>query len=214
MRGPRIGCALLALMAILAVTPAGAWDRGRTETFAVVPYLPGKVPVSIEGLTVGPDGTVYAPSFGFNSDGEVTATPHLFSFWPNGNLRKDVALVNPSGPPQPSPHLLGLVYQQSSKSLLICDLIKGVVWQSDPLTGKSSVFMDTGLGSNAGLNALTFDKAGNVYVSELVSGGHLEDRPDRRAANHLCRLADAVPRGRGWGDPDPALWRQRRRVQQ
>jgi hypothetical protein len=103
MRGPRIDCALLALMAILAVTPAGAWDRGRTETFAVVPYLPGKVPVSIEGLTVGPDGTVYAPSFGFNSDGEVTATPHLFSFWPNGNLRKDVALVNPNGPPQPSP---------------------------------------------------------------------------------------------------------------
>ena len=43
--------------------------------------------------------------------------------------------------------------------------------------------MDTGLGSNAGLNALTFDKAGNVYVSDFVPGGGLEDRPDGWSAN-------------------------------
>lgn len=165
-----IDSALVVLLLICMVAPAKAWDRGDTEIFAVVPDLPGDIPVSIEGLTVGPDGTVYTPSFGFNSTGEVTATPHLFSFWPNGQLRKDVPLVNPGGSLQPSPHLLGLVYQQSSKSLLICDLIKGVVWRSDPLTGKSSVFMDTGLASSAGLNALTFDKAGNVYVSDSFQG--------------------------------------------
>jgi hypothetical protein len=49
--------------------PAGAWDRGDAEIFAVLPDLPGNTPVASEGLTVGPDGTVYTPSFGFNSKG-------------------------------------------------------------------------------------------------------------------------------------------------
>src|ERR1700731_519190 len=149
---------------------AGAWDRGATEIFTVVPYLPGNVPVSIEGLTVGPDGTVYTPSFGFNSKGEVKQPPHLFSFRPDGSLLYDKALVNPAPSPQPSPHLLGLVYQSSSKSLLICDLAQGIVWQANPVTGKATLFMDTGLGGNSGLNALTFDKAGNVYVSDSFQG--------------------------------------------
>src|SRR6185437_8755764 len=38
----------------------------------------------------------------------------------------------------------------------------------DPVTGASSVFM-TVTGSS-GLNALTFDKAGNVYVSDSFQG--------------------------------------------
>jgi sugar lactone lactonase YvrE len=63
-----------------------------------------------------------------------------------------------------------LVFQASSKTLLICDLAQGIVWQADPKTGKSSVYMDTGLGSASGLNALTFDKAGNVYVSDSFQG--------------------------------------------
>jgi sugar lactone lactonase YvrE len=52
--------------------------------------------------------------------------------------------------------------------LLICDLSDGIVWQADPKTGKATVFMNTGQGSNSGLNALTFDKAGNVYVSDSI----------------------------------------------
>jgi sugar lactone lactonase YvrE len=152
-----------------AAGPAAAWDRGHTEVFAVVPNLPGKVPVDIEGLTVGPDGTVYTPSFGVNAKGQVAGPPHLFSFKPNGELLHDVALINPAAP-QPSPTLLGLVFQASSKTLLICDLNQGIVWQADPTTGKSGVFMNTGLGSAAGLNALTFDKAGNVYVSDSFQG--------------------------------------------
>ena len=53
---------------------------------------------------------------------------------------------------------------------LICDLARGIVRQADPVTGKSSVFTNTGLGSGSGLNALTFDKAGNVYVSDSFQG--------------------------------------------
>jgi sugar lactone lactonase YvrE len=165
-----IGTSLAALLLIGGTMPAAAWDRGDTEIFTVVPYLPGNVPVSIEGLTVGPDGTVYTPSFGFNSKGEVKQPPHLFSFRPDGSLLYDKALVNPAPSPQPSPHLLGLVYQSSSKSLLICDLAQGIVWQANPVTGKATLFMDTGLGGNSGLNALTFDKAGNVYVSDSFQG--------------------------------------------
>jgi sugar lactone lactonase YvrE len=136
--------------------------------------LPGKVPVPSEGLTVGPDGTVYTPSFGINSKGPVSPPqpPHLFSFNPNGQLLHDVALVNPvpSPAPQPSPLLLGLVFQKSSQTLLICDLSNGIVWQANPQTGKATVFMNTGLGAASGLNALTFDPAGNVYVSDSFQG--------------------------------------------
>jgi hypothetical protein len=166
------GRTVLALVLTCGIAPAKAWDRGHTETFAVLPTLPGNMPVASEGLTVGPDGTVYTPSFGVNSQGAVPGPPHLFSFWPNGQLRYNVALVNPlpSPAPQPSTVLLGLVFQASSKNLLICDLAQGIVWQTNPATGTSTVFTDTGQGSNSGLNALTFDKAGNVYVSDSFLG--------------------------------------------
>jgi sugar lactone lactonase YvrE len=163
-----IGTSFAAFLLAGGIIPASAWDRGRTEIFAILPELPGG-PVPSEGLTVGPDGTVYAPSFGINSHGAVPGPPHLFSFKPNGPLLYDVALVNP-GSPQPSTLLLGLVFQQSSQTLLICDLSNGIVWQANPKTGKATVFMNTGQGSNSGLNALTFDKAGNVYVSDSFLG--------------------------------------------
>src|SRR5271165_2474929 len=101
MRKALIGPTLAAMLLTAGITPASAWDRGDTEIFAVVPYLPGNVPVYIEGLTVGPDGTVYTPSFGFNSEGAVAGPPHLFSFRPDGKLLYDKALVNPAASPQP-----------------------------------------------------------------------------------------------------------------
>ena len=63
-----------------------------------------------------------------------------------------------------------MVFQASSKTLLICDLFQGIVWKADPKTGKSSVFLQTPFGPAFGLNALTFDKAGNVYVSDSFQG--------------------------------------------
>jgi hypothetical protein len=100
---------LAALLPTGGIMPAGAWDRGETEIFAILPDLPGG-PVPSEGLTVGPDGTVYTPTFGINSQGAVPGPPHLFSFKPNGRLLYDVALVNP-GSPQPSTLLLGLGFR-------------------------------------------------------------------------------------------------------
>lgn len=172
MRTSLLLVALSAVLMLLEASPAVAWDRGRTEIFAVLPALPGPAPVAVEGLTVGPDGTVYTPTFGINSKGPVAGPPHLFSFGPDGALLYNVALVNraPSPSPQPSTTLLGLVFQVSSKTLLICDLAQGIVWQADPKTGAATVFMDTGLASASGLNGLTFDKAGNVYVSDSFQG--------------------------------------------
>jgi hypothetical protein len=119
-----IARALGALLLISTATSASAWDRGQTEIFAALPELPGG-PVPSEGLTVGPDGTVYTPSFGINSQGPVAGPPHLFSFKANGQLLYDVALVS-QGTLQPSTLLLGLVFQQSSQTLLICDLSTGL----------------------------------------------------------------------------------------
>ena len=176
MRTALVGTALAGLLLAGGLQPAGAWDRGKTEIFTVLPELPGG-PVPTEGLTVGPDGTVYAPTFGINSQGPVAGPPHLFSFDPDGRLLYDVALVS-SGALQPSPLLLGLVFQESSQSLLICDLSNGIVWRADPRTGESTVFMNTGQGSKSGLNGLTFDKAGNVYVADSFLGVIWKTGPD------------------------------------
>lgn len=214
MRTLLVGPTLVALLVFSAVSPANAWDRGQTQTFAVLPNLPGNAPVAIEGLTVSPDGTVYTPTFGINATGAVAAPPHLFSFRPDGSLLYNVALVNPAASPAPQPGitLLGLVYQASSKTLLICDLGQGIVWQADPKTGKSSVFMNTGLGSASGLNALTFDRAGNVYVSDSFQG--VIWMTAWRGADEVRRLADPVAGGGFGGDSGPAVWRQRHRIQQ
>ncbi len=123
------GHILVPLLLFLAAGPANAWDRGQTGTFAILPNLPDNTPVAVEGLTVGPDGTVYTPTFGINSNGPVAGPPHLFSFRPDGALLYNVALANPaaSPAPQPSTTLLGLVFQASSQTLLICDLAQGIV---------------------------------------------------------------------------------------
>jgi sugar lactone lactonase YvrE len=62
-----------------------------------------------------------------------------------------------------------LEYQQSSKSVLVADLGKGVVWKVDSETHTTSMFMQAPTiipGKSPGLNVLTFDKSGNVYVSD------------------------------------------------
>jgi hypothetical protein len=212
MRRALISIALASLLLTGGIMPAGAWDRGDTEIFAILPDLPGG-PVPSEGLTVGPDGTVYTPSFGINSKGAVPGPPHLFSFKPNGQLLYDVALVSP-GSPQPSTLLLGLVFQKSSRTLLICDLSNGIVWQANPKTGKATVFMNTGQGFEFRPQRADLRQGGQRLRVGFVFGGHLEDRPHGRAAIDFRRFSDTVAGGRHGGDPGAAIRRQRRRVQQ
>jgi hypothetical protein len=71
----KIGAAVLGLMSgVLAAAPVSAWQRGDVDVLAVLPDVTPGVPSSVEGLTVGPDGNIYVPSFGFNTTGGSAAT--------------------------------------------------------------------------------------------------------------------------------------------
>jgi hypothetical protein len=149
------------VLAILNLTSAQAWDRGNVDLFAVLP--PGSS--GPEGLAVGPDGNVYVATFGFNTVGEVAGPGQLFVFGDNGKLIRQVSVANSS------PHLLGMGFHPTTHALLIIDFGSSKVLTVDPKTGLSSVFMTLpATATGAGLNALTFDAAGRVYVSDSFNG--------------------------------------------
>jgi sugar lactone lactonase YvrE len=67
-----------------------------------------------------------------------------------------------------SPHVLGLAFNPATHILWVLDFGAGKVLAVDPNTGNSSVL--AGPIPNSGLNALTFDKQGNGYVSDSFTG--------------------------------------------
>src|SRR6516162_2436706 len=161
MTGFKVGVTALGLVVgMLLGGPAIAWKRGAVQVLAVVPDVRPGVQSSVEGLTVGPDGNIYVPTFGFNTHGAITGNAALFVFSPSGQLIRNVTIKNSS------PHMLGLAFNLFAphKPLLVLDFGAGKVLKVDPVTGDSSDFMVAPSGS--GLNALTFDKKGNVYVSD------------------------------------------------
>ncbi len=149
-------------MGLLSATPVYAWDRGDVDVLAVLPDVTPGVPSSVEGLTVGPDDNIYVTSFGFNAAGAISGNSVLYVIKPNGKLVRKVPIANSS------PHTLGLAFNPVNGFLLVIDFGAGKVLHVDPVTGASSVFIPAVAGS--GLNALTFDKQGNVYVSDSFNG--------------------------------------------
>src|ERR1700694_4541367 len=141
------GAALSVILGLLSPGTAEAWDRGDVQNFATIPTFAPSGPGAacpneaksctsdVEGVTVAPDGTVYSASYGYNRDGALGGYGELFVFAPNGQLVTDFPVIGSS------PHLIGLEYQQSSKSVLVADLGKGVVWKGDPETHTTSMFM-------------------------------------------------------------------------
>jgi hypothetical protein len=140
------------------IRPARAWDRGSVQTFAVLPQGAPK----IEGLTVGDDGNVYVSTF----DPTGSAPAQLFVFAADGTLLRDVTIKNSS------PATLGLGFNPITQQLLVIDFGAGQVLNVNPHSGSSSVFMTVQSvnGGSPGLNALTFDQTGNVYVSDSFQG--------------------------------------------
>jgi len=156
----------LTIVALLLVTvtvvplSADAWIRTPATRFASLPA--GST--GPEGLTVGSDGNIYVTTFGFNTSGPVGGAGQLFVFDPSGRLLRQVSIAGSSS------HLLGLGFNPINGDLLVIDFGSSNVRKVDPLTGASSVFMTVPNPGAAGLNALTFDGAGRVYVSDSSQG--------------------------------------------
>jgi sugar lactone lactonase YvrE len=149
----------LATLCLFALSgPAARAHDGAGDTFAVLP----NGATGPEGITVGPDRNVYVTTFGFNATGPVAGPGKLYVFNANGRLLRQLSVSGSTA------HLLGLAFHPTTNELLVIDNGGSTVLKVNPSTGASSVFM-TVTGS-AGLNALTFDSAGNVYVSDSFQG--------------------------------------------
>jgi DNA-binding beta-propeller fold protein YncE len=154
-----VAAALGLIIGVLAAAPASAWNRGNVQVLTVLPAATG----SVEGLTLGPDGNIYVPTFGANTGGFFTSgNAALFVISPNGKIVRQVTIANSS------PHMLGLRFNPVTGALWVLDFGAGRVLNVDPQTGSSNPL--TGTIPGAGLNALTFDKAGNGYVSDSFLG--------------------------------------------
>jgi sugar lactone lactonase YvrE len=174
----KTGAAMVGIaIGLLGAGPATAWDRGTVQTLTVLPNLESGAPSSVEGLTVGPDGNIYVPSFGFNTTGATSGPANLFVISPSGKVIRQVTL---HGKPEASPHMLGLEFNPVNHHLLVLDFGSGLstgtanVLDVDPKSGAFSLFATVpsvpGSGTVPGINALTFDQSGNVYVSDSFQG--------------------------------------------
>ncbi len=153
----QIGAVTLGLtLGILTCLPARAWERGPVDVLTVLPDVTPGVQSSVEGLTVGPDGNIYVPTFGFNTEGALTGNAVLFVINPSGKVIRKATIQNSS------PHMLGLAFSPSSGNLWVLDFGAGKILEVNPVTGNSTVKATI---PNSGLNALTFDHSGNAYVS-------------------------------------------------
>jgi DNA-binding beta-propeller fold protein YncE len=149
--------ALAALSVLSLSTAAPAWDRGEATTFARLPS-PKRNPegLALDRLT----GDVYVADFDFR--GTDSGVGQVIVFNKEGKLLRVLNVKNSS------PALLGLDFHPTTHALLVIDFGAQQVLNVNPMTGDSTQF--TKVNSAAGLNALTFDKAGNVYISDSFQG--------------------------------------------
>jgi sugar lactone lactonase YvrE len=116
----------------------------------------------VEGLTVDRHGDVYVTSF----SGPATRPGQLFVFdGDDGHLKRQVDVAGSS------PALLGLDFNPVTGDLLILDFGNPRVLKVNRFTGANTVFATIPGGPGvAAPNALTFDRDGNVYVSDSFQG--------------------------------------------
>ena len=146
--------AALAVLALLLSFHSAAWDRGKVERFATLPAGAANP----EGITVDRHGDLYVTTFA------VTGAPpgKLFVFDDNGHLKRDVTVADSTN------LLLGVAFHPHTDELLVIDFGAGKVLRVNPFSGATTVFA-TVTGAS-GLNALAFDRAGNVYISDSAQG--------------------------------------------
>lgn len=178
----RITLFLLASLFLVAFD-AGAWDRGKVERFATLP--PGAL--NPEGIAVEHNsGDVYVT--GFNPTG--AGAGQIYVFDDNGRFKRTITVTGSSSA------LLGLDFHPITHALLVVDIGAGNLLDVNPHTGLATPIMSAGPG--AGLNALTFDRAGNIYVSASFAGVVYRTGPTGGAAqiwasDPILRPAGAPP---------------------
>ena len=150
--------ATLAVLALLLSFQAAAWDRGKVERFATLPAGAANP----EGIAVDKHGFVYVGTFA------VTGAPpgRMFVFDRDGDLKREFQLAGSSN------LLLGVDFNPVTDDLLVIDFGNSRVLRVDPQTGAATVFATVPAptaGTN-GLNALAFDRKGNVYISDSFQG--------------------------------------------
>jgi sugar lactone lactonase YvrE len=148
---------LMSLVVLATPLAARAWERGKVETFATLPAGEAHP----EGITTDREGNVYVVTVAVNKP--ATSEGTLLVFDPQGKHLRTVT-VQGSGR-----FLLEVVFHPLTGKMLVVDYRTGKVLDVDPRTGASSVFM-TVTGKAPGLNSITFDEAGNVYVTDSHQG--------------------------------------------
>src|SRR5215831_4717595 len=149
-------CAICVLAAF-TVLPAAAYIRSPAVNFAALPAGTAHP----EGITADAQGNIYVADFDVS---KASGPGNVIVFNHAGKLLRTLD-VTPS-----NQLLLGLAFQPGTNALLVLDFGAGNVLNVDPQTGAASVFAAIGPPPAHGINALTFDPAGNVYVSDSFAG--------------------------------------------
>src|ERR1700724_935287 len=148
----------LTLLVLLAMPIAvQAWERGKVERFATLPQGEAHP----EGICVDGEGNVYVVTVAANKPD--TSKGVLIVFDPKGKHLRTVSIDGSSR------LLLDIRFHPQTGKLLVIDYKAAKVLTVDPKTGDSAVFM-TVTGEKPGLDGLTFDPAGNVYVTDAHQG--------------------------------------------
>ncbi|MGH7303329.1 MAG: SMP-30/gluconolactonase/LRE family protein, partial [Candidatus Rokuibacteriota bacterium] len=160
----------LVLVALLA-PPAHAWFRTPATRFASLP--PGAA--HPEGITADARGNVYVTTFAV--EGTSSGTGQIFVFNKHGRLLRQVNVAGSST------LLLDLAFHPRTGALLVIDFGGAQVLKVDPVSGASEVFTSLAAQGQPGLNVLTFDRDGNVYISGSFSGAVYKTGPHGGAAS-------------------------------
>ncbi len=129
---------------------AHAWERGKAKTLALLPEGSGNP----EAIAMDAAGDLYASTF----------AGHVVHFDRKGRLVSDIVVTPSSG------LLLDLAFHPQTGDLLVIDFGAQQVMKVDPATGAAALFAQIPGGAGAAPNVLTFDKAGNVYISDSFQG--------------------------------------------
>jgi sugar lactone lactonase YvrE len=156
LRSSRAAAMLLLVLLASFTLPASAWNRMQATRFATLPAGTAHP----EGITVDARGTFYVADFDVS---KASGPGNVVVFDRNGRWLRTLQVAGSSQ------LLLGIAFNPATGDLLVCDLGKSQVLKVDPQTGAASVFValpSLTANATAGPNALAFDAAGNVYISD------------------------------------------------